>query len=537
MREVETIVGLLTVVVVLVMLARRLNVSYPIPLVLGGLALGFVPGLPRVTMPPDLVLLVFLPPLLYSESLSLSWRDFRANLRPISLLSIGLVAMTTVLVAATAHAVVPGLPWAAAFVLGAIVAPTDEVAVAAVAEHLPIPRRLLIIIEAESLVNDAISLVLYRLAAAAVVTGAFSWLSGGLQFILASVGGVGFGLAVGFGVNRLRRRLAPDPLTENTISLLTPFLAYLPAESLHVSGVLAVVATGLYLGRQGPRFITSATRLQGGALWRMIDFLLNSLLFILLGLQLHPILSRLSGRSWTTLASEAALVCLCVILSRIVWVIPSAYLPRLLSRRLREQAPLPSWQQIAVVAWTGIRGGVSLAAALAIPLLTNRGTPFPQRDMLIFLTFAVILTTLVLQGGTLPLLIKRLDLKEDDLVSREETDARLRAARAGLDRLNQIAASEEVPEEIVADLREHVTNRMERYEARTQGSANKEYETRATIYRRLRKEILMAERETVVGLRDASAISDDVMLRLQRMLDLEEQRLALEEEGEEGEEE
>ena len=535
MREVETIVGLLAVVVVLVMLARRLNVPYPIPLVLGGLALGFVPGLPRVTMPPDLVLLVFLPPLLYSESLSLSWRDFRANLRPISLLSIGLVAMTTVLVAATAHAVVPGLPWAAAFVLGAIVAPTDEVAVAAVAERLPIPRRLLIIIEAESLVNDAVSLVLYRLAAAAVVTGAFSWVSAGFQFLLASVGGIGVGLAVGVGVNRLRRRLTPDPLTENTISLLTPFLSYLPAETLHVSGVLAVVATGLYLGRQGPRFVTSATRLQAGALWRMIDFLLNSLLFILLGLQLHPILNRLAGRSRTALASEAAAVCLCVILARIAWVIPGAYLPRLLSRRLRQQDPFPSWQQVAVVAWTGIRGGVSLAAALAIPLLTAQGAPFPQRDMLIFLTFAVILTTLVLQGGSLPLLIRRLGLKEDEGVSREEIDARLQAARAGLVRLNQIASSEDLPEEVVADLREHVTNRTERYEARRSGDANEEYEARATIYRRLRKAILTAERQTVVGLRDASAISDDVMLRLQRMLDLEEQRLALEEEGEEPE--
>ena len=533
MREVETIVLLLVVIVVLVMLARRLNVPYPIPLVLGGLALGFVPGLPHVAMPPDLVLLVFLPPLLYSESVTLSWRDIRANLRPIGMLSIGLVAMTTLLVAVTAHAVVPGLPWTAAFVLGAIVAPTDEVAVAAVAERLPMPKRLLIIIEGESLLNDAVSLVLYRLATAAVVTGAFSWLSGGLDFVFASVGGVGVGLTVGAGIGWIRRRLTPDPLIENTISLLTPFVAYLPAETVHVSGVLAVVATGLYLGRQGPRFITSATRLQAGVMWRMIDFLLNSLLFILLGLQLRSILDRLAGHSWTTLATEAALLSLCVILTRIIWVIPASYLPRLFSRRGRARGAFPPWQETIVTAWTGIRGGISLAAALAIPLVTQVGKAFPQRDMLIFLTFAVILSTLVVQGLSLPALIRRLNLKEDEDVGREEADARLQASQAGLARLNQMAETEDLPDEIVADLREHITNRTQRFEARTSGSANKEYEERAAIYRRLRHEIVNAERKTVVSLRDTSAISDNVMQRLQRALDLDEQRLAAEEEGDE----
>ena len=428
----------------------------------------------------------------------------------------------------------PGLPWAAAFVLGSIIAPTDEVAVAAVAERLPIPRRLLIVIEGESLVNDAVSLVLYRLAATAVVTGAFSWLAGGFQFVFASVGGVGIGLTVGAGINWLRRRLTPDPLIENTISLLTPFIAYLPAETFHTSGVLAVVATGMFLGRQGPRFVTSATRLQAGAMWRMIDFLLNSLLFILLGLQLRSILSRLAGHSPPALLTEAALVSLCVVVARIVWVIPGTYLPRLLSPRLRARDPYPPWQQTAVVAWTGIRGGTSLAAALAIPLLTNRGTAFPQRDMLIFLTFAVILSTLVVQGLSLPVLIGRLQLKEDEGVEQEEADARLQASQAGLARLEQMARAEDLPKEIVADLREHITNRAQRLEARTQGNANEGYEARAATYRHLRNEILTAERETVVGLRDSSAISDDVMLRLQKSLDLEEQRLATEEDDFEG---
>ena len=532
MREVEIIVGLLAVVVVLVLLARRLGVPYPIPLVLGGLALGFVPGLPPVAMPPELVLLVFLPPLLYSESISLSWRDFQANLRPISLLSLGLVAVTTAVVAWTAHAVVPGLPWPAAFVLGAIVAPTDEVAVAAVAQRLSIPQRLLVIIEAESLVNDAVSLVLYRLAVTAVLTGAFSWLSGGFQFLLASFGGVGIGLAVGVCIFWIRRRLTPDPLIENTISLLTPFMSYLPAETLHVSGVLAVVTTGLYMGRQAPRYVTSATRLQAGALWGMIDFLLNSLLFILLGLQLHPILNRLAGRPWTSLVFEAAAVSLCVILTRIAWVVVETTLPRLLTRRRTPAAQVP-WQHVAVVAWTGIRGGISLAAALAIPLLTGRGASFPQRDMLIFLTFGVILSTLVIQGISLPVLIGKLNLSEDDAVAREESEARLKASQAGLARLEEIARSEPLPREIVEDLREHSTNRMQRYQARTLGNANDDYEQRAAIYRRLRYEMVEAQRKTIVGLRDRSEISDDVLQRLQRTLDHEEQRLETEEVGDE----
>ena len=527
MREVEIIVGLLAAVAVLVMLARRLDIPYPIPLVLGGLALGFVPGLPPVAMPPDLVLLVFLPPLLYSEALTLSWRDIKANLRPIGLLSIGLVAVTAVLVAVTAHAVVPGLPWAAAFVLGAIVAPTDEVAVAAIAEQLPIPHRLLVILESESLVNDAISLVLYRLAATAVVVGTFSWLSGSFQFLLASFGGVGIGLAVGAAVSWGRRRLAPDPLIENTISLLTPFLAYLPAEALNVSGVLAVVTTGLYIGRQVPRFVTSGTRLQTVGMWRMIDFLLNSLLFILLGLQLHPILNRLTDRPGSTLLLDAAAVSLCVIVTRIIWVTVESTLPRLLSRRALRTAP--TWKEATVVGWTGIRGGISLAAALAIPLLTSKGAPFPQRDMLIFLTFAVILSTLVLQGLSLPVLIKKLNLKEDEVVAQEEIAAHLQASQAGLARLEEIAKSETLPEEIVADLREHLTNRTQRFEARTKGTVHAGYEERATVYRRLRREVVDAERRTVVRLRDQSAISDELMQRLQRTLDLEEQRLATEE--------
>jgi len=525
LQEVETIVGLLVVVVILVMLARRLNIPYPIPLVLGGLALGFVPGLPHIAMPPDLVLLVFLPPLLYSEALTLSWRDFRANLRPISLLAFGLVAMTTLIVAVVAHAVIPGLPWAAAFVLGAVVAPTDEVAVSAVAERLKLPHRLLVIIEAESLVNDAVSLVLYRLAAAAVVTGTFSWLSGGFQFLINSCGGVGIGLVVGYGVSQLRRHLKPDPLIENTISLLTPFIAYLPAESLHVSGVLSVVTTGLYLGRLGPRYITSATRLQAGTLWRMIDFLLNSLLFILLGLQLHTILNQLSGRSWPTVISEAITISLSVILARIVWIVTCTYLPRLINMK-RRLASLPPWQQMSVIAWTGIRGSVSLAAALAIPALTARGAAFPQRDMIIFVTFVVILSTLIVQGLSLPILINRLNLVEDDGFAHEESDARLQAAHAGLARLEEIAEAETLPEEIVADLRSHINNRTQRFEARADGNANQEYEARAAIFQRLRNEIVNAERKTVVSLRDQSVISDDIMLRLLRTLDLEEQRLA-----------
>ena len=355
MPGIEVVLALLLAVAMLATLASRVGVPYPILLVLGGLVLGFVPGLPRVELDPDLVFLIFLPPLLYVSALFTSWRDFRANLRPISLLAVGLVIFTTCIVAVVAHAAIEDLTWAAAFTLGAIVSPTDAIAATAIAQRLGVPRRVVTVLEGESLVNDATGIVAYRIAAAAVTAGTFSIWQAGLSFIAGSIGGIVIGLAAGWAVIRLRRSLSPDPSVQNTISLLTPFLAYLPAEELptyvweelalpgelHFSGVLAVVVAGLYLGRRGASIIPSSTRLQGYAVWELISFLLNGAVFILIGLQLRNIVDGLSEYSMIELSLYAGLISLTVVIVRILWVFPATYLPRVLSRCIREYDPPP----------------------------------------------------------------------------------------------------------------------------------------------------------------------------------------------------
>src|SRR5438309_4017277 len=456
---VEFMLGLLAALALLVLLARQLNLPYPILLVMGGLTLGFLPGVPRVELAPNLVFLLFLPPILYEEAYFTSWRDFRANLRPISLLVFGLVLATTGAVAAVTHWAIPGLSWATAFVLGAVVAPTDEIAVVPIVHRLRVPRRIVTIIEDESLVNDAVSLVIYRLAA--VVRGVFSLAQAGIEFVLVSLGGVAIGLAGGWLVSQIVHRIN-DPPVEITLSLAVPYAGYLPAEKLGASGVLAVVAMGIYLGRKGSLLFAPQTRLQAGAFWAMLVFLLNGFLFILVGMQFPRILGTLSRIPISELIGEALLISATCIFVRLAWIFPTAYLPRLLSRRLRERDPSPPWQYPAILGWTGIRGALSLAAALAIPLTLPGGAPFPERDRIIFVTFGVILVTLVLQGLTLPALIRRLGIKDDGRAEDEENEARLRATEAGLDRLEALAAEEWAPPEVIEDLRRHYTRRLQR---------------------------------------------------------------------------
>jgi len=447
--QLEIILGLLLAVAALATLATRLGVPYPILLVLGGSALGFVPGLPSVELDPELVFLLFLPPLLYVSALFTSWRDFRANIRPISLLAVGLVLMTTFVVAAVVHTVI-GIPWVAAFVLGAIVSPTDAIAATTVAQRLGVPRRIVTILEGESLVNDATGIVAYRVAVAAVVTGAFSIWEAGLQFVVGAAGGVAVGFAVGWIVVWARRHLSEDPSVQNTVSLLTPFVAYLAAEELphslwkflhelsgvpgdlYFSGVLAVVTTGLYLGRKGPYVISSGTRLQGYATWELITFLLNGLIFILIGLQLDSVVEGLDEYTAGQIISYAVLVSLTVILVRVIWVFPATYAPRWAIRRIRERDPSPPWRSVSVIAWTGMRGVISLAAALALPFQAAAGVPFPDRNLIIFLTFCVILATLVVQGLSLPVLIRTLGLEDDHIGDKEETHGRIRLRRPPL---------------------------------------------------------------------------------------------------------
>jgi CPA1 family monovalent cation:H+ antiporter len=518
------LLALLVSAAVLLILAGPLRIPYPILLVLGGLMLGFAPGVPEVTMPPEVVLIGILPPLLYRSAFFTGLRELRQNLRPISLLAVGLVAMTTVGVAVVAHKVAD-LPWAEAFVLGAVVSPTDPIAATAIGRRLGVPRRLTDIIEGESLVNDGMALVLLRTAIVAAVSGVFSpWAAGG-RLMLNIVGGVVIGLAVGYVIRRVRRVLDNPPL-EVTLGFLTGYFAFLPASALGVSGVLAVVTAGVYLGWYTPELTSSQTRMEGDGFWEILTFLLNVLLFGLVGLQLRPILDSLSGRGGWSLVGEAAVIALAVIVIRILWVFPATYLPRWLIPRVREHDPYPPLRYPAFVAWNGMRGAVTIAAALLIPLTTDAGTPFPGRDLIIFFAFSVVLATLVVQGLSLPAVIRALGLEEDDGgADAEEALARVRGAEAALQRLDELVGEAWVLDDTAERLRGLYRFRIDRFSARVDPDGDGKIEKRSLKYQRLRRELLDAERSAVVELRNAGEISDEVMRRVERDLDLEVSRV------------
>ena len=518
-----TLAAILAVAATLLVVAPAVRVPYPILLVLGGLALGFVPGLPQIELNPEVVLVGILPPLLYAAAFFTSLREFAQNARPIGLLSVGLVLFTTVAVAAGAHAFL-GLGWAPAFVLGAIVSPTDPTAATSIARRLGVPRRLVVIIEGESLVNDGTALVLYRYAVVAVVAGTFSFGHVALSFAGSVVGGIAMGLAVGWIIRQARRRI-DNPPAEITIALLSGYFAYLPAEAAGVSAVLAAVTTGLYVGWHTPELTNSTVRLQGDAVWQIVVFLLNALLFTLLGLQLRSILDAVSQYPAWRLAWYGLAVSGTVILTRFAWIYPATYLPRLLVRRIRERDPYPAWQIPAALGWAGMRGAVSLAAALALPLVTDAGDPFPSRDLVVFLTFCVVLVTLVFQGLTLPLVIRLLGLEDDGIDDRLEAKARIKAASAALARLDELVAEGGVREDTAERVRGSYTFRRDRFASRFDDSDDGRIEERSQSYQRLRRELLAAEHRAVLELRRRGVINDDVMNRVQRDLDLEAERL------------
>jgi monovalent cation/hydrogen antiporter len=503
-REELVLLAMLAAITALTALAPVLRVPYPILLVLGGLALGFIPGVPELTLPPELVLVGVLPPLLYSAAFFTSLRDLRADFRPIGLLAVALVVATMLGVAVVAH-LATGLSWAASFVLGAVVAPTDPIAATAIARRMGVPRRIVTIVEGESLINDATALVLYGTAVTAAVTGAFSLWDASLEFVLSVVGGIAIGLAVGWVVALVRIRLHNIP-AEILISLLSGYLAYIPAEALGVSGVLAAVTIGIYLGWRSPELSTPAMRIQGFAVWETLVFVVNVLLFTLIGMQLRPILDSLTGQTAGELVFDALIVAATVMVIRIAWVVGI------------RQYPL-------VVGWMGMRGAVSLAAALAIPLETDAGAPFPGRDLIIFLAFAVILGTLVFQGLTLPKLIHFLALEEDTSEAKEDTKARIHAAEAALGRLEELMDEDWVRPETAERLRGLYDFRRSRFLARFDGDDDSGLERQSADFQRLRRELLEAERAAVVGLRRDGRISDQVMRVIERDLDLEDERL------------
>ena len=524
-REQELqLLALLVSAAALLILAGPLRIPYPILLVLGGLLLGFGPGVPKLTMPPELVLVGILPPLLYVQAYFTGLRELRQNIRPISLLAVGLVGLTTVGVAVVAHAITD-LGWAESFVLGAVVSPTDPIAATAIGRRLGVPRRLIDIVEGESLVNDGTALVLLRTAIVAAVAGSFApWDAAG-SLVLNVVGGIAVGLAVGYVIRRVRRPLDNPPL-EVTIAFLTGYFAFLPASALGVSGVLAVVTAGVYMGWYTPELTTVQTRLQARGFWEIVTFLLNVLLFGLVGLQLRPILDGLSGRAGWALVSDAVVIVLAVIVLRIIWVFPATYVPRWLFPGIRERDPAPPWRYPAFIAWNGMRGAVTIAAALLVPLETDTGAPFAGRDLIVFFAFAVVLATLVVQGLSLPLAIRWLRLEADESAAEsEEAHARIMAAEAALHRLDELVAEGRVLDDSAQRLRGQYRFRIDRFSARSDPDGDGKIERRSIKYQRVRRELLEAERNAVVELRNAGEISDEVMRRIEGDLDLEVSRL------------
>jgi Na+/H+ antiporter len=512
------LLGILAALGGLLVLAPVLRLPVPILLVFGGIVLGFIPGLPHVVLAPDIVLVAVLPPLLYSGAFFTSLRDLRTNRRPIAFLAFGLVGATMASVAVVAHAWI-GLPWAAAFTLGAIVSPTDALAATEIASRVGAPRRIVSIIEGESLLNDGTALVLYRTAVgAAVVGGSFSLLDASARMVVDVAGGIAVGLAVGWVVRQIRRRL-DDPPIEVAIAVLSGYFAYLPAIAMGVSGVLAAVTIGVYMGWHTPELTNERTRLTGDAFWEILVFLVNALVFGLVGLQLGSIVDTLSGTPTATLVGYAVLVSAAVIVTRIVLVPVFTYVPRWAFRSIRENDPYPPWQYPAVISWAGIRGAVSLVAALALP------GDFPERDLIVFLTFGVIVATLVLQGLTLPGLIRVLRVSDDGGAEREEAKARIKTAEAALVRLEQLLDEGVVHPKTAERLRGALGFRRDRFLARFDDGDDGAIEERSAAYQRVMRELLAAEHAALVALRNNGVIDDSVLQRVQRDLDLEAARL------------
>jgi len=516
---------LLAVLAGTALLARRINVAPAILLLLAGIALAFVPGMPMVELPPQLVLLVFLPPLIYSASVAMSWREFKANLRPIILLSVGCVIFTACAVATATHYLI-GLPWGIGFLLGAIVAPPDVVAPLAIARRLGMPRRILVVLEGEGLANDATALILYRFAVAAISTGMFSLPKANGTFATIVVGEILFGLAVGWLSLRARHR-ARDPQVEITLSLITPYLAYWVPEHLGGSGVIATVACGLYISWNGPLLISSATRLQGIFFWDLVIYMVEGLLFLLTGFQMRLLFEKSKAFPLQDILLTTALVAVIVIVARFAWVYPATYLPRLLSKHIRERDPAPSWQTTFVVAFTGVRGAVSLAAALALPLALPGGEGFPHRDMILFVAFGVIFITLVGLGSGLAAVVRWLGVTRDghkEHVAEHEAEiaARREALDAALKSLDAITDDRELSDEVVKLLRA-------RHEVRSNqlpDALDPDAHDVSAAGTALTRELIATERKFIhILLRDGK-ITDETRRRIERDLDLEEASLS-----------
>lgn len=504
--------------------ARRTPVPAPLLLVAVGLVVSYVPGVPDYTLDPEVVLPLLLPPLLYTSATDSSYLDLRAQVRPVALLSVGYVLFATFVVGWAAYEIVPGLPLTAALVLGAVVAPPDAVAATAVARRVGLPSRITTILQGESLLNDATAITAYKVALAAAVGEGATWAGGIGEFLLAAVGGVGVGLIMMVPIHWLRTHLK-EALLQNTLSLLIPFVAYAVAEQVHASGVLAVVVVALYLGHRAWE-VDFATRLQEEAVWKMVAFVLESAVFALIGLQLPVVLKGLGEYEGVDAAWYAIAVFAVVVATRFVWVFPAAFLPRMLSRRIREREENPTWKGAMTTGWAGMRGVVSLAIAFSIPLTVHGGDPFPQRNIILFLTFTTVIGTLVVQGLSLPPIIRLLNFPGRDAQAETlaEANAQAQASRVAEKRLEALLEDERnaLPPPLADRLREVLERRRNAVWERLGATNPVTGETVDDTYRRLSREMISAERSMFVRLRDGRYIDDEMLRTLLRRLDLEE---------------
>src|SRR3954469_8081697 len=529
MHSFELLVGLMLISLAVAAAVKRLNLPYPIALVVAGLAIALIPGAPRVGIDPEVIFYIFMPPILSEAAYFTSWRDFWKWRRAIFLLAFGLVTTTTVVVAGLCVAMIPGLDWPTGFLLGAIASPPDAAAATSIMRSFRLPRRVVQILEGESLVNDAAALTVYRFAIAAIVSGTFSFPRAALSFLWISVAGVAVGVACAYVLVKLYPHFK-DPQVEILSSFLLGYIAYVGAEEVHSSGVLAVVASGLIFGWHAPQLFSAATRLRAAAVWETTIFLLNATVFLAIGLQIPDATAALHSYRREDLWFWGSSLALTVIVTRVIWVFPGTYLPRLLFKGIREREPLPSWRAVSVVAWTGLRGVVSLAAAEALPRTIADGTPFPHRDLILFLTFVVIMTTLVLQGLTLGPLIKRLRIEPDHSLQEEHLLASIHAAEHAIHRIGELEKSLGADSAVIHRVRGYYSDRLLSLRAQLDlaplaDTAGQPEEFQNIAEQKIWWELARAERDAVLSLRRQRRIGDEAMRKIERDIDLLEARI------------
>ena len=521
------ILALLFLISMLSMLSTKLKVSYPIFLVIAGLLISLVPNIPNIILSPDIVFTIFLPPLLYAAAWNTSWNDFWFFRRPIGLLAFGLVIFTASAVAYISHSMIPGFSLALGFLLGGIISPPDAVAATSVFQGLKVPRRVVTILEGESLVNDASSLIVFRFALFELITGQFTLLNATVDFFKVAIMGIVIGLAIAFIVYIIHRFLPTTPSIDTSISLISPYLMYMTAEHFHFSGVLAVVSGGLFLSFRSQDIFTYNSRLQIYSVWNALVFMLNGVVFILIGLQLPSIVKGLGEYKLSDAIFYAVVISLVTIIIRIIWVFPSAYLPRLLSKRIREREQNPGWKGVFLVGWSGMRGVVSLASALAVPVMLTDEQIFPHRDLILFITFTVILFTLVLQGLSLPFLIRVLHIEVHENKSQDEKAIRLRMAKATLEHIKNKYDDESKNIEAFS----RVKARYERMVEIAAMRINEEENSEATAsflpkYRKMLIEMVAVRRKELAKMRHDKHYAEELIREKELELDLEEARLS-----------